>query len=135
RRVGTKGSLVVGAGAVTVKLDVRQMGAAAFEGLHGAERGGPVPGQAEVVAVDVDRMRQAEVHDGLGEVPDDLPRRAVERGNGVVEAGDVAAAFFPHFDAAGVDQLYRVSLGGGEQPGRERLEFFRLLLGDLHHGI
>ena len=52
------------AAAVAVELDVREVGAVAFEGLHGGERRVPVAGHAEVVAVDVDGVRQAEVVGG-----------------------------------------------------------------------
>ena len=83
-----------------------------FQGLHRFERGVPVAGHAQVVAVDVDRVRQAQVVAGLGHAFDDLPRRDVEVLDVRVEPVDVAALLLlPDFDAAGVDELGRVTLG------------------------
>ncbi len=59
--------LVALAAAVAVELDVRDVAAVAFEGLHRFERRRPVAGHAEVVAVDVDRVRQAQLGGRLGD--------------------------------------------------------------------
>ena len=50
--------LVTLAAAVAVKLDVRQVAAGVAERLHRLERRPPVAGHAEIVAVEVDRVRQ-----------------------------------------------------------------------------
>ena len=70
--------LVAFAAAVAVKLDVRDVAAMAFEGLHGFQRRRPVAGHAQVVAVDVDGVRQPQFVGRLGDAADDLPRRDVE---------------------------------------------------------
>ena len=59
--------LVPVAAAVAVELDVRDVAAVAFEGLHRFERRRPVAGHAQVVAVDVDRMRQPQFVGRLGD--------------------------------------------------------------------
>ena len=83
--------LVAFAAAVAVELDVRDVAAVAFEGLHRFERRRPVAGHAEVVAVDVHRVRQPQLVGRLGDAADDLPRRDVEVIDGLVEPVDVAA--------------------------------------------
>ena len=57
------------AAAVAVELDVGEVPAMALEQLHRLERGRPVAGQAEVVGVDVDRVRQAQLVDRLRDRP------------------------------------------------------------------
>src|SRR5262249_17524677 len=86
-------------------------------------------------AVDVDRVRQAEVRGGLGEGGDDLPRRHVEHLDGTVEAGDVAAALLPDLDAAGVDQLHAVALGGTQQPGGVGAQAVHVVRRDLAQDV
>ena len=51
--------------AVGVELQVRHVGAAPFQHLHRLERRGDVARDAEVVAVQVQRMRQAQLVDDL----------------------------------------------------------------------
>src|SRR5437667_8352120 len=100
--MGAKAALVVGAAAVAVELDMRQMGAPAFEGGHRIARRGPVSRKAEVVAVDVYRVRQAQIRRRLRERGNDLPRRDVEHVNGAIQPADVSASLLPDFHAARV---------------------------------
>jgi len=55
----------------------------------------------------------------------------VKHFDGAVETLDVAAAFFPDLDAAGVDELHAITLGRREQPGDIGTKLFRLVSGDL----
>ena len=112
--------LVAVAAAVAVELDVRQVAAVAFERLHRFERRRPVAGHAEVVAVDVDRVRQAEFVGRLGDAADDLPRRDVEVVDRARRGRErCRLLLLPDLDAAGVDELRRIALGRAEQPGDE----------------
>ena len=61
--------------AVGVELQVRQVRAVPFQDLHGFERGRDVARDAEVVAVEVERMRQPQLVDDPREAGDDLRRR------------------------------------------------------------
>src|ERR1700722_2281359 len=91
RCLGAKGSPRIGIAAVTVKLDVRQMPAVAFERFHRLQRRGPVPWNSQVVAVNVDRMRQTEFARGLRNSLNDLSGRDIEMGNDVVDPRGVPA--------------------------------------------
>ena len=64
-RLGAHRAPVVAA--VGVELQVRQVRAVPFQHLHRLERGGDVAGHAEVVAVQVQRVRQPELVDDLRE--------------------------------------------------------------------
>ena len=55
--------LVIGLAAVAVKLNVRQMSAAALQPPHRFERGAPIAGKPEMVGVDVHGMGQAQFVD------------------------------------------------------------------------
>ena len=94
-----EGILIVRAAAVAVELDVRQVGPAAFERFHGRQRRAPVAGQAEAVAVDVNRVRQTQIHDRLA------PVRGQSRGTAAVAASCDRGSLrshgpaFPRFDA------------------------------------
>ena len=90
-----KRRLVVGAAAVAVKLNVRDVAAVPFQGLHRVERGRPVAGHAEVVAVDMHRVRQGAVRRRRGRsLADDLPRGDVEVLDGSVDRLRIACRWF-----------------------------------------
>ena len=91
------------------------MGAAAVERAQRVERRAVVAGHAEVVAVDVHRVRQAELVDRRRDRLDHLPRR--DAGALVVERGDVAVVALEHLDAAGIDELDAVAAGRLQPPG------------------
>ena len=55
-------------------LQVGHVGAMAFQHLHGLQGGWKLPGSTEVVAVQVQRVRQAEVIDDLARLRHDLGR-------------------------------------------------------------
>ncbi|GBD36199.1 hypothetical protein HRbin36_01320 [bacterium HR36] len=117
---GAKGTLVAGIAPVTVKLNMSQMSTTPLQGLHGFQSGGPVTGQAEIVAVDVHAMRQAQIHRHLGEVLDNLARGDGESRDRIVQIGGVAAGLLlPDFDAAGVHEFDGISFGSTEQPSGE----------------
>ena len=82
--------LVAVAAAVAVELDVGQVPAMALEELHRLERGRPVAREAEVVAVDVHRVRQFSSSTAWATDRDDLARRHAEVVDGRVEVLDVA---------------------------------------------
>ena len=104
--------------AVAVELEMGEVRAPAGQRLHGRERGRRVARHAEVVAVDVHRMRKAERVRRVGERLEDR-RAASPRGppTGIVEPGHVALPRLPRLDAARVHDLHRVAAGGAEQPG------------------
>ena len=107
--------------AVGVELQVGHVGAVAFEHLHGFERGGDVARRAEVVAVQVQRVRQAQLIDDLGQAGDDLRRRDLAvAGDRLVQLLGVLAPL-PGRDAAGVDRLDAVDLGRPDEPGDDVL--------------
>ena len=78
------------AAAVAVKLDMRDVAAMTFQSLHRFQRRFPVAGHAQVVAVNMHRMRQAQFGGGLSHAADDLPRRHVEMIDLRIETADVA---------------------------------------------
>ena len=110
---------VLVAAAVAMELDVGQVAAMPLEHLHRLERRRPVAGQAEVVGVDVHRVRQLELVDRLGHRSDDLPRRHAEVVDGRVEVVDVARRLvLPDLDAAGIDELGGVCLRRAQAASR-----------------
>src|SRR5438046_10479874 len=82
RRVGLA---LAGRGPVAVELHVREVGAPAFRQPHGLERRRDVAGVAEVVAVDVHRVRQAQGSRRLDEPGDDLAGRELKGPDLVVQ--------------------------------------------------
>ena len=71
------------------------------ERLHRFERRAPVAGHAQIVAVDVHRVRQPQLVGRARDAVDDLPRRHVEVIDRLVQAVDIAALMaLPDFDAA-----------------------------------
>src|SRR5437762_3760902 len=131
----TKAALVVGTAAVAVELNVRQMGAPAFEGRHCLARRGPVARKTEVVAVNMHWVRQAQIRRSLRKGGNYLPRRDVEHVNGAIQSADVSASLLPDFYAAGVNELHAVTLRRRQQPGGIGPQLFRLVGGDLPHGV
>ena len=128
--------LVALSAGVAVELDVRQMAAMSLEQFHRLERGRPVARQAEVVAVDVDRVRQAELVDRPGDPADDLTGGHAEAIDDGVQILDVPLApMLPDLDAARVHQLRCIALRRAEQPGDERLQLLGLVALDRTHHI
>ena len=64
-------------GAVAQELRMRHVHAQAFGGADRGERRLDIAGNAEIAAMDVQRMGDAELLHGAGERLDDLPRRHV----------------------------------------------------------
>ena len=89
---------------------------------------------AEIVRVDVDRVRQPQLVDSARDFFDDLPGGHVEMRDVLVQAVNVPALqLLPGLDAPGVDELRGIALGGSQQPGNERLQPLRLVaLNRLH---
>ena len=155
RNPGAKRALIVGPAAVTVKLDVREMGASAFKSLHGRQRRAPVAGKAQIVAMDVNRVRQTQIHDRLRQLTDDPSRRDVEAGKAAVKgAGEPSpvrgrsvrtirpltglgspAPLFPRLDAAGIDELDSVGLRPVHDPADEGSQPGRIIAGNLLQGV
>ena len=107
-----------GLSAVGVELEVGEVGAAAVERAQRVERRAVVTGHAEVVAVDVHRVRQPELVDRGRDRLDHAPRR--DAGALVVERGDVGVVALEHLDAAGIDELDAIAAGRLQVP-RDRL--------------
>ena len=105
------------AAAIAVELDVGHVPAMALQDLHGLERRRPVAGKAEVVGVDVHRMRQLQLVDRLGDRLDDLSRRHAEVVDGRIDGVDVAGRMaLPDLDAAGIDELGGIRLRRRQEP-------------------
>ena len=85
-----------------------------------------LPPNPQVVRVDVQGMREAEIRRGLGQRDQDLPRRHREARHDVVEAGDVAAARLPRLHPARIDGLDPVALRRAQEPGDDVPELFEL---------
>ncbi len=95
-----------------------------------------LPGMPRLLAVDVHRVRQFQFGGGLGDALDDLPRRDVEVIDDFVQAVDVAPLLLlPNLDAAGIDQLGGIALGGAEQPGDKRPQPLGLAVVDRPHDV
>ena len=95
------------------------MGPVALQDLHRLERRGDVAGHAQVVAVQVQRVRQAQLVDDAGQARDDLRRRHLAvAGDRLGEPLGVLAPL-PGRDAAGVDRLHAVGLGRPDVPGHD----------------
>ena len=76
---GIESVFVAVSAAITVELDVGHVATLPFERLHRLEGRRPVPRQAEIIAVNVHRVRQPQFVDGLRDALNNLPRRNVER--------------------------------------------------------
>lgn len=77
--------MAVALGAVAVELRVSEVKRKSLRRRDGSERGIDVAGDAEIVAVDVQRMRHAELEDGPGKRMDDLPGRHAMLRPGLVD--------------------------------------------------
>ena len=75
---GIKSVFITIAAAITVKLDVCNMSAMTLERFEGFECGLPIAGHAQVVAVNVHGMRQAELVNGARHVGNNLSRSYIE---------------------------------------------------------
>ena len=95
--------------AVTVKLNVSQMGFQPRERFHRSQCGFPVAGNAKVVGVDVNGMWQVNCIRGLSNRLNDLSRSRLESIDGLVEIACVPGSLlFPKFHAAWIDDFRRV---------------------------
>ena len=103
------------------------MRAPALHRVQRVHRRLPVAADAEVVAVDVDRVRKLEVVHRAGDRREHLPGR--DAGDHVVERADVAVAALPALDAARVDELDPVA-ARRLQPPRDRVAHPRRVAAD-----
>ena len=109
---------LAGRAAVAVELDVGQVQPMPVDRLHPLERRLPVARHAQVQAVHVDRMGQAELVDGTGQARGDLP--GASRRNGPRDRPSRPARPLPCFHCStppGFTTLTPKPLGGVEQPG------------------
>ncbi len=104
----------------------------AVEGLDHLDGGAGAGVTSEVDAVDVHRVRQAQVVGDPGERLDDLAWGDAVADHLVVKLADVAAPL-PVLHSAGVHHLDGVTLACAEQPGDVVASPFRLLVGDGLH--
>ena len=80
---------------------MRHVAAVAFQGLHRFQRRLPISRHAQIIGVDVDRVRQSQPVDRVGHFADDLTRRHVKMVDHRIDSGNVARLMmFPHLDAA-----------------------------------
>ena len=110
------GEMPVALGAVAVELHMGEMQGRAFRRLDGRERGLDIAGNAQLVAVDMQRMGDAQLAHRAREGGHDAPRRHAVVGRRNVEA-ELAAVELEGADAAGVDHLHRHRMGGAHHPG------------------
>ena len=114
--------------AVGVVLEVRHVGAVALQHLHRFEGGGVVARRAEVVAVQVNRVRQRELVRDVGERLDDLGGRdGLVAGHHIVQSLAVLPPLPPR-DAAGVHRLDAVGFRGPHLPRGDVLGPLELLV-------
>src|SRR6516165_8856028 len=105
-RFGSKGVPVVAA--VSVKLKMRHVSTMPIQNLHGFDRGGDISGSSEVVAMDMQGMRQVQFIDNLRETADDLSSGYFGIAfNGIGKRFRVFAPF-PGGDSAGINSLYSI---------------------------
>ncbi len=102
--------------AVAVELDVGQMDRQAFGAADGRERRLDVAGNAEVAAVDVQGMGDAELVQSARKRHDDVARRDAVIDVLLVEI-ELALVELEGADAAGIDDLDGDRLGGVHRPG------------------
>ncbi len=101
---------------------------------HRFERGRDVAGSAEIVAVQMERMRQLQVVDDFRQAGDDLRRRQRAVAFDGAGHGLGVLAPFPCGDASGVHRLHAVGLGGPDQPGDDVLRPLELArLEEIQH--
>ena len=104
------------------------MQAQAFRGADGGERRFDIAGNAEIAAMDVQRMGDAELLHRAGERQDDLPRRHVVVDVLLVEI-ELALIELEGADAARIDHLHGDGLRGMHGPGDVILDRLEVLLG------
>ncbi len=112
---------------VAIELQVGQMQRQAFGRLDGGERGFDIPRQAEIVAMQVQRMRHADLVDRALQRLDDLAR------GDAVERHDVVEREFPRIGlecrrAARIDDLDAERAGSRKRPGHVICEHRRRLV-------
>ena len=101
--------------AVGVELDVRQVRRQAFERGDGLERRADVAGHAEVAAVDVQRVRHAELAQRARQRVQHLARRDLPVHMVLVDV-ELALVELEGRDAARVDDLHAHRLAGVDRP-------------------
>lgn len=113
-----KAARIVGVAGVTVKLDVCEMPATSFQAVHRMQRGFPIARNAEVVAVDMHRVRKLQPVGGRGQFPYDRSRRNLKVRYRLVQLlHRHPADLLPALDAAGIDDLDRVAFRRFQHPG------------------
>ena len=123
--------------AVGVELNMGEVGGLPFfvqvrDKPHGSEGAGVVAGFAEVVAVQVNRVREAEHFVCFDDAFDELGGGEVEEGDGFSDTFDVFAPA-PHFGSQGVGEFDAVSFDGVEPPGDEGCRTFDVAGCDRPH--
>ena len=109
---------------VAVKLNMGQVRAPVTGGFHGLQGGLEVAAMAQVVAMDMRRVWQAQFIDRFHKGIDHLPRRHLNEVAFLIDVLDVGILLaLPGFISARVDQLGRVSLGCIDPPGDGLAEF------------
>src|SRR6516225_8516261 len=101
-----------------------EVGPPAGQGLHGGGGGFPVAGNAQVIAVNVCGMRQAEIVGGGGQLDNYLARSDTEAGHGGIDAADIGPRLLPVLGATGVDELDAKSASCLEEPGQKSVKLF-----------
>ncbi len=120
--------MLVPFGAVAQELGMRHVHAQAFGGAHRGERRLDIAGNAEIAAMDMQRMGDAKLLHGARERLDDLPRRHVVIDVLLVEI-ELALIELEGADAAGIDDLDGDRLRGVHGPGDVILDRLEVLLG------
>src|SRR5215831_4116563 len=107
---------------------MRHVDAQAFRRAYRVERGLDIAWDAEIAAVDMQRVRDAELLHGAGERQDYLARRDLVIDVFLVEI-ELALVELEGADAAGIDNLDSDGLRGMQDPGDVILDRLEILLG------
>ena len=82
------------------------MAAETFQRFHGFQRGFPVAGHSQIIAVDVNRMWQAKFSGRLSHATDNLTGSDIEVVDRLIQTADVSRLMrLPDFDTTRVHQF------------------------------
>ena len=123
--------LAVALGAVAVELHVGEVQRHALARAHGLQGGLEIAGHAQIVAVEMQRMDDAQLVHGARQGGDDAARRDAVVRAGRVQA-ELAGVELEGADAAGIDGLHRQRLGRLQHPADIVVDRALALVGRHH---
>jgi hypothetical protein len=102
--------------AIAVELEMGEMSPPAPQRPHGRQSHRRVPWHPQIVAVNVDRMRQSQLVACIGDGLQDGSGRDSVAGQRVIQPVQVPLSRFPCFDPARVHDLDGIASGGADEP-------------------